>query len=56
MHTARTLPAPSPIRFAHFEDDAAVMFVLVERALKKENNTYAMKMRGVALKMVFHYF
>jgi hypothetical protein len=36
MHTAWTLPALSPIRFVHFAMDAAVMFVLAERAYKKE--------------------
>jgi len=32
------------------------MFVLVERACKKENNTYLMKPREVALKMALLYF
>jgi hypothetical protein len=32
------------------------MFVLVERAYMKENNTYVIKMREVALDMVFFYF
>lgn len=32
------------------------MFVLVERARKKENNTYVMKLREVALKMALLYF
>ena len=56
LHTATTFVALSPIRFTHFEEDAILTFVLVERACKKENNTYVMKLREVALKMALLYF
>jgi hypothetical protein len=55
MAVSRTLlglPALSPIRLAHFEEDAAVMFL----SYMKENNTYVIKLREVALKMAVSYF
>ena len=55
LHTAKTLQALSSIRLSHFEEDDALMFVFVERACKKENNTYVMKLTEVALKMALLY-